>query len=95
MAAVGGGDRGENLGVHTRVVVGGEAADGGVVECGHGVQSRGFDLERGQPRTFPNPPLKLSISTLCRLSNSPDKTHSVVAFFGGLVNIVGQSALLF
>ena len=28
----------------------------------------------------PNTLLKLSISTLCRLSNSPDKTHSVVAF---------------
>ena len=53
VAAVGGGDRSEHLGVHARVVVGGEAADGGVVECGHDVQSRGFDLERGQPRTFP------------------------------------------
>ena len=44
VAAVGSGDRSENLGVHTRVVVRGEAADGGVVECGHGVQSRGFDF---------------------------------------------------
>ena len=36
VAAVGGGDRGEDLGVHAGVVVGGEAADGGVVELiGH------------------------------------------------------------
>ena len=36
VAAVGGGDRGEHLGVDAGVVVGGEAADGGVVELiGH------------------------------------------------------------
>ena len=36
VAVVRGGDRGEDLGVHARVVVGGEAADGRVVELfGH------------------------------------------------------------
>jgi hypothetical protein len=35
VALVGGGDGGEHLGVHARVVVGGEAADGGVVDRGH------------------------------------------------------------
>ena len=38
VAAVGGGDRVEHLGVHTGVVVGGEAADRGVVKGGHDVR---------------------------------------------------------
>ena len=39
VAAVGLGDRGEHLGVHPRVVVGGEVAAVGIVQSGHGDQS--------------------------------------------------------
>ena len=41
VAAVGRGDRSEHLGVHTGVVVGGEAAESGVVDGGHDVPTYG------------------------------------------------------
>ena len=85
VAAVGGGDGGEHLGVHARVVVGGEAADGDVVELiGHrtilpsarsGVESSGCRRRERMPST-PDPRHPLAEAQPC--SASPSRTRGPV-----------------